>query len=172
MSGHDRKSSALRAGFSLMEVIVAVSVIALLAGVLTPMIGNVVEDSRKATAASECQAIANAIGQYQQDVGSYPPGVQNDATYNYGNKALFGFGAEVLNTWLVEGSKKYLGKAIGNDPWGTPYNYNIYTRTDPNMDVTVYSNGPNKTSESWDQVLWNKGKLSGDDIGSFYDASK
>lgn len=160
------------AGFSLMEVIVAVSVIALLAGVLTPMIGNVIEDGRKSKALEDCKAIADAIGAYRADVGSYPPGVQSDPTYNYANKSSTGYGAEVLNTWLIEGAKKYLQRPIGNDPWGNPYNYHIYTRTDPYMDVTVFSDGPNKVCESWDGNLWNKGKFGGDDIGAFFDVAK
>ena len=160
------------AGFSLMEVIVAVSVIALLAGVLTPMIGNVIEDSKKARAADDCKAIANAIGGYRQDNGAYPPGRQNDATYNFGRGDSMGYGAEVLNQWLLEGSKKYLDHAIAKDPWGSFYNYHIYTRGDPYMDVAVFSNGPNKACESWDGAIWNKGKFGGDDIGAFFDVAK
>jgi general secretion pathway protein G len=172
MRGFGTRDRRGAAGFSLMEIIVAVAVIALLAGVLTPMIGNVIEESRKASAAEDCKAIANAIGAYRQDIGTYPPGQQNDPTYNYGNKAYFGYGAEVLNKWLLEGSKKYLSKAIGNDPWGNPYSYHIYTRSDPYMDVAVFSHGPNKNCESWNGTYWNQGVFAADDIGAFYDVAK
>jgi len=155
-----------------MEIIVAVSVIALLAGVLTPMIGNVVEESKRARAAEDCKAIAEAIGAYRVDAGGYPPGQQGDPTYNYGNPAYFGYGVEVLNPTLMEGAKKYLSKAIAKDPWGNAYSYHIYTRSDPYMDVAVFSHGPNKNCESWDGNLWNKGKFGGDDIGAFFDVAK
>lgn len=161
-----------RAGFSLMEVIVAVSVIALLAGVLTPMVGNVIEENKKSRAADDCKAIAQAIGAYFDETGTYPPGMQADATYNYANPSYFGYGAEVLNTWLFEGPKKYLEKPIGNDPWGTPYSYHCYTRSNPYMDVAVFSHGPNKACESWDGALWNKGKFGGDDLGAFFDFTR
>lgn len=165
-------NGAARRGFSLMEVIVAVSVLALLAGVLTPMVGSVVEENKKSRAADDCKAIAQAIGAYLADVGTYPPGMQADSTYNYGNAAYFDYGAEVLNTWLVEGPKKYLEKPIGNDPWGTPYSYHCYTRSNPYMDVAVFSHGPNKACESWDGALWNKGKFGGDDLGAFFDFTR
>jgi type II secretory pathway pseudopilin PulG len=160
------------AGLSFMEIIVAFSVIALLAGVLTPMFGNVIDDSKRTKAAEECRAIADAIGAYRVDHGDYPPGKQDDPTYSYANQAYFNFGADVLNEWLFRGAKKYLQQPIGLDPWGQPYNYHVYTRSDPYMDVAVFSNGPNQQCESWDGNLWNRGRFGGDDIGAFFDQGK
>ena len=166
---------------SVMEVVVALSVIALLAGVLTPMVGNVLEESRRSKAAADCRAIADAIATYRQEHGAYPPGLQDDPTYSYANQAYFNFGAEVLNPWLFgdstgafakDGARKYLLQPIGNDPWGQPYNYHVYTRSNPYMDVAVFSNGPNRQCESWDGNLWNRGRFGGDDIGAFYDAGE
>lgn len=161
-----------RSGFSLMEVIVTVAVIALLAGVLTPMVDGVIDERMKQRARDEAGAIAKAIGAYYQETGAYPPGTQADASYNYGNASYFLHGAEVLNTWLYDGPKRYLAKPIGNDPWGTPYSYHVYTRSDPYMDVAVFSHGPNKACESWDGALWNKGKFGGDDLGAFFDYTR
>lgn len=161
-----------RGGFSLMELIVAVAVIALLAGVVTPMVGNVLEERKKQRAIDDCKAIAKAIGDFLAEHGSYPPGVQNDASYNYANASYWEYGAEVLNTWLYEGPKQYLAEPIGPDPWGTPYSYHVYTRTDPYMDVAVFSHGPNQACESWDGALWNRGKFGGDDCGAFFDFTR
>ena len=161
-----------RGGFSLMEVIVTVAVIALLAGVLTPMVDGVIDERMRQRARDEAGAIAKAIGAYYQETGAYPPGTQADASYNYGNSSYFLHGAEVLNTWLYDGPKRYLQKPIGNDPWGTPYSYHVYTRSDPYMDVAVFSHGPNKACESWDGALWNKGKFGGDDLGAFFDYTR
>jgi type II secretory pathway pseudopilin PulG len=153
-----------------MELIVAVSVMALLAGVLTPMIGNVIEESRKTRALADCKAIVDAIGSYREEVGSYPAGTQT-ANYNYGFGGASA-GVEVLNVELIEGAKKYLSKAIGKDPWGQNYCYHIYTLSDPYMDVVVFSCGPNQTNESWDGNVWNRGAFNGDDIGAFFDVAK
>ncbi len=161
-----------RAGLSMMEVIVAITVIVLLAGVVTPMVGDVLAQKQANVAIGQAQAIAKAIGEYYQDTGSYPPGMQADQSYNYANPSYFGYGAEVLNTWLYEGPKKYLEQPIGNDPWGTPYSYHVYTRSDPYMDVAVFSHGPNHECESWDGALWNKGKFGGDDLGAFFDFTR
>jgi|SoiMethySBSTD1v2_1073268.scaffolds.fasta_scaffold240852_2 general secretion pathway protein G len=157
------------ARISFMEVIVAFSVLALLAGVLTPMVGSAIEESRRTRATEDCRAIADALQSYRDDTGAFPPGMQGDGTYSYANEAYFGFGAEVLNRWLYEGPKKYLKSPIGADPWGRPYNYHVYTRSDPYMDVVVFSDGPNHVCESWDGNLWNRGKFAGDDLGVFID---
>jgi len=169
MAARQDRTAARGAGISFMEVVVAFSVLALLAGVLTPMVGSAVEESRRTRAARTCQAIADALGAYREDHGAFPPGHQGDGTYSYANRAWFGFGAEVLNPWLFDGLKRYLAAPIGLDPWGQPYSYHVYTRSDPYMDVVVLSNGPNRECESWDGTLWNRGRLGGDDLGAFLD---
>jgi type II secretion system protein G len=156
-----------------MEIVVALSVLALLAGVLTPLVGNAVEESRCTRAALDCKAIADALEAYRADHGGYPPGAQGDPAYSYANQAYFGFGAEILNQWLFEGGKKkYLERPIGPDPWGQPYNYHVYTRSHPYMDVVVFSNGPDRKCESWDGNLWSRGRFAGDDLGVFFDAGR
>ena len=158
------------AGFTLIEMIAVVIIVGILAAALVPMVGHTIEDSRKAKAQSDTKAIVDAIAMYKMVNGTYPPGRQNDPTYNYGNYTYYGYGVEVLNPWLVEGARKYMAKAIGNDPWGRPYNYHIYTRANPYQDVVVFSNGPNRSIESWDGDVWNRGVFNGDDIGAFFDS--
>jgi type II secretory pathway pseudopilin PulG len=167
----DDPTAATRRGprVSFMEAIVVLSIFALLAGVVSPLLGSALEDGRRERAAQDCKAIADALAAYHRDHGDYPPGVQEDATYSYANGAYFGFGAEVLNRWLAEGAKRYLPAPIAADPWGQPYNYHVYSRSEPYMDVVVFSNGPNGQCESWDGHLWNRGRLAGDDVGAFFD---
>ena len=171
-NGTTMTATSRERGFSMMEVIVAVAVLAMLAGVVTPMVDDLMAQKQKSRAVEDAQAIAHAIGAYYEDTGAYPPGMQADPTYNYANAAYFEYGAEVLNTWLFEGPKKYLEKPIGNDPWGSPFSYHVYTRSDPYMDVAVFSHGPNKACESWDGALWSKGKFGGDDVGAFFDFTR
>jgi hypothetical protein len=136
------------------------------------MVGNVIEESRRTKAAEDCRRIADALAAFRSDNGQFPPGMQGDPTYSYANKAYFGFGAEVLNKSLFEGPKQYLQAPISLDPWGQAYNYHVYTRSDPYMDVVVFSDGPNRACESWDGNLWNRGKFSGDDLGAFLDQGR
>jgi general secretion pathway protein G len=158
--------------FSLVELIIAVVVLSLLAGVLTPMFGRSIDEARRATAVAACRQICNALAAYRDDHGSYPPGLQGDPTYSYANGTAYGYGAEVLNTWLCDGPKKYLNEPIGRDPWGSAFNYHVFTRSDPYMDVVVFSNGPDRVCDSWDGTLWNRARFNGDDLGAFFDLSK
>lgn len=166
-------------GFTLLEMIAVVIIVGVLASTLIPMVGKTIEDSRKAKAQSDTKAIVNAIGMYKMTNGSYPPGScggcigcgSGDPTYNYAAYGAGGnCGVEVQNSFLVEGTPKFLAKRIGNDPWGSPYPYHIYTRVNPYMDVAVFSIGPNKSNESWSGAVWNTGTFNGDDIGAFFDA--
>jgi general secretion pathway protein G len=166
-TNHSRHGLA-RGGFSLIELVVVVAVMALLAGVLTPVVGRVIEDSKVSRAKSDARAIVHAIGRYRLDVGAYPGGPQANATYNYGYGGA-ATGAEYHNAALVQGAKKYLQEAIGTDPWGRNYAYHIYTQSNPYQDVVVYSYGPNGVNETWDGNAWNQGKFNGDDIGAFWD---
>ena len=154
-------------GFTFLEIIIAVAVLAMLAGTIAPMVGSAMFDGKRTQAQEETKAIVEAIGRYRQEYGTYPPGLRNDPTYNYSD----GDPAKMakLNEALVYGAKKFLSKAIGKDPWGREYWYHIYTQGNPYQDVVVLSCGPDGVMNTWDGSVWNRGTFNGDDIGAFYD---
>ena len=59
-------------GFTLIEVAVTLAIIGLLAAILTPVVGNYVDQARTTRAASETQNIANAILGFSKDTGKFP----------------------------------------------------------------------------------------------------
>lgn len=61
-----------RAGFTLMEVIIAVAVVAIMAGALTPLVIRHLESSKLARAQSESEVLANAILELYKDTGFWP----------------------------------------------------------------------------------------------------
>lgn len=73
---HGRIFRALRpgraTGFTLIELTVVLAVIVTLALILTPSIGNFINDSRMARARTDCQTIAAAIVQFYRDTGFFP----------------------------------------------------------------------------------------------------
>jgi general secretion pathway protein G len=154
-------------GFTILEIVIAIAVMALLAGTIVPMVGSTMADSKKAQAQAEVKAIVDAISRYRLDTGLYPPGEQNNPTYNYGQGTDSSI-ASLSNT-LVSGSKKYLSKAITRDPWGRPYWYFINTLSNPGQDVVVLSAGPDGTNNSWDSNVWNRGAVNGDDSVAYFD---
>lgn len=59
-------------GFTMIEIVVVLAVIALLAAVLSPMVVKYVRDARVAKAAADTKALGVAIAKLEQDVHHYP----------------------------------------------------------------------------------------------------
>jgi prepilin-type N-terminal cleavage/methylation domain-containing protein len=59
-------------GFTLVEVIVVLSVILLLTGIAVPMLSSYMEDGRRARAESEVKVLGAAMMSFYKDVGVYP----------------------------------------------------------------------------------------------------
>jgi len=62
-----------RAGFSLVEIIIVLSVLSILAGVITPRLQTHLRKSRDQRRLADMKAIQRAIEQYYADKGDYPP---------------------------------------------------------------------------------------------------
>ncbi len=67
-----RDSGRSRSGFTLIEVVVVLAVVASLAAILTPMVVRYVEDARNSRARSDVKVIGSAINQFYRDVGVGP----------------------------------------------------------------------------------------------------
>jgi len=65
-------------GFTLIEVVVVAGIIAILAGILVPMIFNQIDESRKTRALADCKSIQTAIMTFRKDTGAWP--VKSDST--------------------------------------------------------------------------------------------
>jgi prepilin-type N-terminal cleavage/methylation domain-containing protein len=59
-------------GFTLIEVIVAIAVVAILAGIITPSVIKHLDDSKHSRAQNDCLVIGSAIGSFYKDVGRWP----------------------------------------------------------------------------------------------------
>jgi prepilin-type N-terminal cleavage/methylation domain-containing protein len=59
-------------GFTLIEIIVAVALVAILSAAIAPSVINNIAQGRIARAQSDCQAIAQAISRFRSDVGYFP----------------------------------------------------------------------------------------------------
>lgn len=68
----ERTPSPRQGGFTLVEVIVVLSVVLLLTGIAVPMLSGYMEDGRRARAESEVKVIAAAMMSMNKDVGSFP----------------------------------------------------------------------------------------------------
>ncbi|MFQ5698752.1 MAG: prepilin-type N-terminal cleavage/methylation domain-containing protein [Myxococcota bacterium] len=61
-----------RAGFTLVEIIIAVAILAILAGMLTPLVASYIDSARVSRARSETQMLASSINRLYSDTGFWP----------------------------------------------------------------------------------------------------
>ena len=75
-----RRPDVTEGGFTLVEIIVAVAILAIMSAALAPMVVKYVQDGRRARAASDSSTIAQSVIAFQLDVGRWP--VSSDANPN------------------------------------------------------------------------------------------
>ena len=114
-----------RKGFTLVELLVVVAIIAILAAALVPRLLGYTDRARQARAMSDLGTMKTVIETYTADEGNgiYPVPDSNEANY--------------VGTILQNGGIKWTGNETGvKDPWGHPYYY--YLVKDSNDNVTGY----------------------------------
>ena len=98
-----------RRGFTLIEVVVVVAIIALLAGILTPLIFKYIDEANETRALGDCRNIATSLMLFHKDTGTWPyynechvSGEYRipEVDYLYGNMGdMPGIQPEVKATW-------------------------------------------------------------------------
>ncbi len=159
-------------GFTLIEVIVVAAIIAILAGILVPMIFNQIDEAKISRAAADCKSIQTAILTFKKDTGSWPnksAPATADVTLLIGNApgnfplaalTTLGYKGDVVlafNSFLAADetlaySALWKGPyqiQVELDPWGNAYITNAKNFDDtPSTPVWVLSAGPNGTYET------------------------
>jgi general secretion pathway protein G len=108
------KPATRRGGFTLIEILVVIVVLAVLASLVAPNVFRHVGAAKEGTARSQVEMLGAALDAYRLDNGRYP-------TTEQGLEAL----------WTVPASEPrpanwrgpYLRKAVPRDPWDKPYLY-------------------------------------------------
>ena len=99
------------AGFTLLELLVVVTIIGLLAAYVGPKYFSQLGKSEQGVAKAQVEAFARALDTYRLDVGQYP-------TTEEGLNALL-----TRPTNVAKWNGPYLQKAVPPDPWGRHYLY-------------------------------------------------
>src|SRR5262245_37668671 len=72
-------SLRIQRGFTLIELVVVISILAILSGVLVPRVSNHLKAARDARRLADIKAVRSAVEQYYLDKGHYPAANANSA---------------------------------------------------------------------------------------------
>lgn len=124
-----RSARSLSRGFTLIEVLVVVVILAILAAVVVPQVMEHPGEARVARAKADIQAIVTSLNTYKLDNFAYPATEQ-------GLEALVSkpSGAPEAPNWRKGG---YLD-GVPKDPWGRNY---LYLHPGAHGDMDVYTLG-------------------------------
>jgi general secretion pathway protein G len=99
-------------GFTLVEILVVITIIGLIMGLVGPRVLNYLTESKAKAAKIQIESFSSALDLYFLDNGRYPSGSE-------GLTALVQRPGSTM-TW----NGPYLkGAVVPNDPWGHPYQY-------------------------------------------------
>ena len=138
-------------GFSLLEIMIVVSVIGVLSGMASLAIMKAINNSRINTAEVELAILSTSVLQLAWDTGRWPNGELRTQ----------GGSAEVwdisdMDTGLMEGStntvysdwKGPYYEGLTEDPWGNPYFFDPDYEVSGNNRIVVGSFGPNGVGQN------------------------
>lgn len=140
-------------GFTLIELLVVITVIAILAGLVAPMVFRNVGDAKVSAAQAQIELFGLALDAYRLDNDYYPSTAQGLAALR-----TLPTGEPAARNWRGP----YLKKEIPPDPWGRPYVYKSPGDVNPtSYDLVSYGRDgqPGGTGEDADITSWGgKGK--------------
>lgn len=107
-----RRGARMRAGYSLMEVLIAVAIIAVLAALIAPRLFGQLDSSQVTAAQTQVRMIETSLDTLRLDIGRYP-------TREEGLTLLVSPSPDLVDRW----DGPYLDGGLPTDPWGAPYRY-------------------------------------------------
>lgn len=116
------RSGSGRLGFTLIEILVVITVIGLLAALVGPRILGRVSEAKSATAKAQLELLSVALDNYRLDNGSYPTTEQGLAALQE---------KPTRDPAPLNWRGPYLKRTIPADPWGRPYIYRSPGEHDP-----------------------------------------
>jgi len=99
-----------RRGFTLIEIVIAVAIVAIFAAAISPMVFRHLEDAKVSKAQNEAETVATAVLNYYKDVGAWPYTNANGPSGN-------GIDRVISSTDVAVGTGSNAQAGAGN--WGT-----------------------------------------------------
>ena len=167
-------------GFTLIEVIVVAGIIAILAGILVPIIFKEIDEAKITRASADIKSISTAILVFRKDTGQWPvmdancgPNITllsgaGNTPINLDGMGYDSTSGNAFNDHLSTNAngcyKNWKGPYMTNvtpDPWGNAYVLNSNSFPIQGKQVWLISAGPNGQIETPS----NSDTIQGDDIG-------
>jgi prepilin-type N-terminal cleavage/methylation domain-containing protein len=130
-------------GFTLIEVIVAIAVVAILAGIITPSVVKHLDDSKRSRAQNDCLIIGTAVGSFYKDLSRWP--------------TMDGAGAANVTLLVSQGNTPAVAGGVGT--WNTALASNtvdlLSNHLSANTPKTQAANGyPTPTTAPGSEFAW------------------
>ncbi len=129
-------------GFTLIEIVIAVAIVAIIAAAISPMVFRHLEDAKISKAQNETETIATAVLNYYKDVGAWPYTNANGPSGN-------GIGRVISSTRVPTGAGP--AAATGAANWGSNGttkqlgDYLFYNNADDDRGTS----GANQANQDW-----------------------
>lgn len=101
-------------GFSLIELLVVLMIMALIAALVAPRLFNQVDKSRQTVAETQIRSLSSALDTMRLDIGRYPTNEEGLALLVRAPSDQ-----DIASNWFGP----YLEEDLPVDPWGAPYEY-------------------------------------------------
>jgi general secretion pathway protein G len=117
-------------GFTLVEILVVITIIGLIMGLVGPRVLNYLSESKVKAAAIQMQSFSSALDLFYLDLGRYPSTNEGLAALVQRPAGTTGWNGPYLKN-----------SAVPNDPWGHPYKYRSPSDHGPFEIISLGSSG-------------------------------
>ena len=124
-----RRSQRGQAGFTLVEILVVITIIGLIMALVGPRVLNYLGESKAKAAKIQIESFSSALDLYYLDLGRYPNSNEGLAALTRSNNAA-GWNGPYLR-----------GGVVPNDPWGHAYVYRSPGERSPFEIISLGSDG-------------------------------
>ena len=134
------KTSTRRSGFTLLELLIVMSLVALLAGVMVPATGSIMRSQRRGATIDELELLSLAVQEFYRDTRTFPAtplDLSSSATPGWSGPYLRG---TVDDPW--SGQSGYVIDGFGNP----------YTFSTNGLELTITSDGADRTNGTADDL--------------------
>ena len=129
-------------GFTIVELMFVVAIIAVLMGVLAPNLNRYLQSSRKTSAKSAIRTLKGSVNLFNAHVGRYPTSLNELIKKPTEERAAKKWEGPYLET-----------KEVPSDPWGERYVYKLTPQTEHPYELYSYGhNGRGAPKSEWISV--------------------